>query len=193
MFLPFLIALSTAITTIYGKKNISYAFWAVLFIVTLLTLNHHINLNLSFWENIHETCWTKKPSFRHIYECVRTYWIIHCSVNGFLLSTNKACTVCGDMPPLSSSTPWFYHRRLWVFIQYSPEGEKDPLWDGYSWLYGNLYLCRKADFSTDHARWSWRWSNALWAASLYLGVHYCRSLSFCGCLHHDFKWMDAQI
>ncbi|WP_375669474.1 DUF5993 family protein [Bartonella sp. MR168JLCBS] len=48
MFLPFLIALSTAITTIYGKENISYAFWAVLFIVTLLTLNHHINLNLSF-------------------------------------------------------------------------------------------------------------------------------------------------
>ncbi|WP_375626364.1 MULTISPECIES: DUF5993 family protein [unclassified Bartonella] len=50
MFFPFLIALGTAITTMYGKKNISYALWAVLFVVILLTFNHHATstLNLSF-------------------------------------------------------------------------------------------------------------------------------------------------
>lgn len=50
MFVPFLIALGTAITTLYGKKNISYALWAVLLVVILLTFNHHAtsDLNLSF-------------------------------------------------------------------------------------------------------------------------------------------------
>ncbi|CDO47445.1 DUF5993 family protein [Bartonella henselae] len=50
MFVPFLIALGTAITTLYGKKNISYALWAILLVVILLTFNHHATstLNLSF-------------------------------------------------------------------------------------------------------------------------------------------------
>ncbi|WP_375625366.1 DUF5993 family protein [Bartonella sp. MU37NMGALS] len=50
MFFPFLIALGTAITTMCGKKNISYALWVVLFVVILLTFNHHATstLNLSF-------------------------------------------------------------------------------------------------------------------------------------------------
>ncbi|WP_208436182.1 DUF5993 family protein [Bartonella phoceensis] len=50
MFLPFLIALGAAVTTIFGKKNISYALWTVLLFVILLTFNHHATstLNLSF-------------------------------------------------------------------------------------------------------------------------------------------------
>ncbi|WP_281432310.1 DUF5993 family protein [Bartonella taylorii] len=50
MFVPFLVALGTAIMTIYGKKNISYAFWTILFIITLFTLYHHGTslLNMSF-------------------------------------------------------------------------------------------------------------------------------------------------
>ncbi|EJF80277.1 hypothetical protein MCQ_00513 [Candidatus Bartonella washoeensis Sb944nv] len=42
MFVPFLIALGTAITTVYGKRKISYICWTVLFIVTLLILDHHV-------------------------------------------------------------------------------------------------------------------------------------------------------
>ncbi|WP_336278501.1 DUF5993 family protein [Bartonella sp. CB175] len=50
MFVPFLIALGTAITTIYGRRNISYALWVSLLVVILLTFNHHATsvLNLSF-------------------------------------------------------------------------------------------------------------------------------------------------
>ncbi|WP_336288164.1 MULTISPECIES: DUF5993 family protein [unclassified Bartonella] len=50
MFFPFLIALSLAIATICGKKNISYILWTVLFVVILLTFNHHATsvLNLCF-------------------------------------------------------------------------------------------------------------------------------------------------
>ncbi|PIT69132.1 DUF5993 family protein [Bartonella tribocorum] len=50
MFFPFLIALGTAITTVYGKKNMSYILWAVLLVVILMTFNHHATstLNLSF-------------------------------------------------------------------------------------------------------------------------------------------------
>ncbi|WP_336276978.1 DUF5993 family protein [Bartonella sp. CB178] len=50
MFIPFLIALCTAVTAACGKKNTSYALWVVLLIVILLTFNHHATsvLNLSF-------------------------------------------------------------------------------------------------------------------------------------------------
>ncbi|WP_208436942.1 DUF5993 family protein [Bartonella taylorii] len=50
MFLPFLIALGAALTTISGKKNISYALWTILLVVILFTFNHHAtsSLNLSF-------------------------------------------------------------------------------------------------------------------------------------------------
>ncbi|GAA5108639.1 DUF5993 family protein [Bartonella jaculi] len=50
MFVPFLIALGTAVTAVCGKKNISYALWVILLLVILLTFNHHAtsSLNLSF-------------------------------------------------------------------------------------------------------------------------------------------------
>ncbi|UNE55583.1 DUF5993 family protein [Bartonella machadoae] len=50
MFVPFLIALGAAVTTVCGKNNISYALWAILLVVILLTFNHHATstLNLSF-------------------------------------------------------------------------------------------------------------------------------------------------
>lgn len=41
MFVPFLVALTTAIMTIYGKKNISYVFWTILFIISLFTFCYH--------------------------------------------------------------------------------------------------------------------------------------------------------
>ncbi len=50
MFIPFLIALGTAITAIYKKKVMSYALWTALLAVIILTFNHHATsvLNLSF-------------------------------------------------------------------------------------------------------------------------------------------------
>ncbi|WP_455476312.1 DUF5993 family protein [Bartonella sp. B17] len=50
MFVPFLIALGTAVSAVYGKRNFSYAFWIVLLVVILLTFNHHATsvLNLCF-------------------------------------------------------------------------------------------------------------------------------------------------
>ncbi|WP_040296616.1 DUF5993 family protein [Bartonella doshiae] len=50
MFVPFLVALGTAIIIIIWQKNISYASWTILFIVTLFTFYHHVvsPLNMSF-------------------------------------------------------------------------------------------------------------------------------------------------
>ncbi|WP_406604105.1 DUF5993 family protein [Bartonella gliris] len=50
MFVPFAIALGTAIMAVCGKKNISYICWIILFIATLFTFNYHVVLsfNLSF-------------------------------------------------------------------------------------------------------------------------------------------------
>ncbi|WP_343056877.1 DUF5993 family protein [Bartonella callosciuri] len=50
MFVPFLIALATAIMIIYRQKKISYTFWVILFSVTLFIFNHHVisTFNLSF-------------------------------------------------------------------------------------------------------------------------------------------------
>ncbi|WP_345116384.1 DUF5993 family protein [Bartonella jaculi] len=42
MFVPFLVALSTAIMTVCSKKNIGYTFWIILFIVTLFTFYYHV-------------------------------------------------------------------------------------------------------------------------------------------------------
>nr|WP_241825904.1 DUF5993 family protein [Izhakiella australiensis] len=50
MFLPFLIALTTALSALLGKKRVSYFLWWVLLVVTILSFIHHStdSLNLSF-------------------------------------------------------------------------------------------------------------------------------------------------
>ncbi|WP_336293972.1 DUF5993 family protein [Bartonella sp. CB169] len=48
MFVPFLIALGTAITAVYGKKNISYALWAILLFVIIFNYHATSTLNLAF-------------------------------------------------------------------------------------------------------------------------------------------------
>ncbi|WP_394063834.1 DUF5993 family protein [Alcaligenes sp. WGS1538] len=50
MFLPFLLALGTAISVLAGKKKLSYALWAALVLVTVLSFKHHVTdpLSLSF-------------------------------------------------------------------------------------------------------------------------------------------------
>ncbi|WP_229655819.1 MULTISPECIES: DUF5993 family protein [Erwiniaceae] len=50
MFLPFLLALGTALSAISGKKRLSYMLWVILFIVTCLSFKFHATspLNLSF-------------------------------------------------------------------------------------------------------------------------------------------------
>jgi hypothetical protein len=41
MYLPFLIALGTFISTIYGKKKLTYTLWFILLSITLLWFKHH--------------------------------------------------------------------------------------------------------------------------------------------------------
>ncbi|MFT4274699.1 MAG: DUF5993 family protein [Pantoea sp.] len=50
MFLPFLIALCAAISTVTGKNKITYILWLCLLAVTLLSFQHHATdaLALSF-------------------------------------------------------------------------------------------------------------------------------------------------
>ncbi|WP_455473955.1 DUF5993 family protein [Bartonella sp. B30(2025)] len=50
MFIPFLIAFSAAVATVYGKKNLSYVLWIILLAAILLIFKQHATsvLNLSF-------------------------------------------------------------------------------------------------------------------------------------------------
>lgn len=50
MFLPFLIALGTALSAMAGKKKTSYVLWGVLLVITLINFKYHATsvLNLSF-------------------------------------------------------------------------------------------------------------------------------------------------
>ncbi|MEK9499170.1 DUF5993 family protein [Photorhabdus sp. P32] len=50
MFLPFLLALFAAITTLYGKYKTSYTLWGLLLVTTVVWFIHHAtdSLNLSF-------------------------------------------------------------------------------------------------------------------------------------------------
>ncbi|ACR68324.1 DUF5993 family protein [Edwardsiella ictaluri] len=50
MFLPFLIAFGTVLSTIAGKKKLTYILWLILVVITLFWFKHHaINtLTLSF-------------------------------------------------------------------------------------------------------------------------------------------------
>lgn len=47
MFLPFLIALGTALIAMWGRKRPSYVFWVVLLLVTLATFKHHATDHLT--------------------------------------------------------------------------------------------------------------------------------------------------
>ncbi len=50
MFLPFLLALGATLGVLVGKKKLSYAMWATLVLITLLSFKHHVSdpLALSF-------------------------------------------------------------------------------------------------------------------------------------------------
>lgn len=50
MFLPFLIALGTLLSTIAGKKKLTYLLWLILLVITLFWFKHHATdpLTLSF-------------------------------------------------------------------------------------------------------------------------------------------------
>lgn len=48
MFLPFLLALAVALSSVWGSKSISYILWYLLVGVTLFTFYHHVTDALYF-------------------------------------------------------------------------------------------------------------------------------------------------